>query len=333
MKNSIFFVIIFIALSVFSCKDDNPTPPTPPPPTPSTYRVTSAEFQDNLLFVNRNDFQILTNKPATFISADPIIQISASGLIKRLTAGEVAAIEITWTDDPSKKTTIYALGATDDKANFDLPYRSFHGVPATDPYNSYISGWKTLQKLPVSNETYAIILRHGDANDGVDFSVSTGPANWWKSCENTSARQLNALGRTRSTELGKVLKDLKYPISRVISSEFCRSVETAKLMNIGPAIGEDARINHSQHNTTGKGLFRGMLDVMNEQPVDNKMTLVVMHHPVNETGSQGYPSFPLVSPFTWTGSYLISIAANKTITYQGAVSYAMFKHWRDNKPK
>jgi phosphohistidine phosphatase SixA len=190
-----------------------------------------------------------------------------------------------------------------------------------------------LQKLPVANETYAIILRHGDADDGVDFSVNTGPANWWKSCERNHARQLNTRGKARSVELGQVFKDLKFPITRVISSEFCRSVKTAELMNIGPTILKDARINHPEHNITGKGLFNGMLSIMNEQPADNKMTLMVTHHPINETGSKGYPTFPLVSPFTWTGAYIVRVSANKAITYQGAVSFAMFKYWRDSKPK
>ncbi len=332
MKNLILYMLVFMAFGLVSCEKDKAD--QPPPDVP---KITSAEFQENLLFVTKNDFQIATDKPATFASADPLIEISSAGFIKRLVPGEVVAIVISWTDEPGKKTTIYALGATDEKANFNLPYRSFHGKPATDAYNSYLLGWQSLRKLPVANESYGIILRHGDADDGKDFTVRTGPENWWKLCENTAARQLNALGISRSTELGKIFKDLKFPIARVISSEFCRSVSTAKLMDMGPTISEDARINHPEHNVTGKGLFRGMLEVMDEQPRDNKITLVIMHHPVNESGSaqypQGYPSFPLVSPFTWTGGYLVSVSASKTVSYRGAVSYAMFKHWRDNKPQ
>ncbi|HUH33567.1 MAG TPA: histidine phosphatase family protein, partial [Daejeonella sp.] len=159
------------------------------------------------------------------------------------------------------------------------------------------------------------------------------PDNWWKSCDNTLARQLNERGKSRSTELGKVFKDLNYPITRVISSEFCRSVKTAELINSGPPIAQDARINHPEHNKTGKGLFNGMLEIMKEQPVDNKMTLMVLHHPVNETGTQGYPTFPKVSPFTWTGAYIVSVSADKTVSYQGAVSFAMFNYYRNLKLK
>lgn len=333
MKNLTLWLFIgFIALAVVSCQKDSSSPVVPPE---ETYKVTSEEFQNDLLFVNRNDFKILTNKPAEFSSNDPLIKISADGTIERLTSGEVVPIDITWKDDPGKKTRIYALGSTDD--NHDAPYTRYHGVLATEAYKSYLLGWQTLQKLPASNQTYAIILRHGDADNGRDFTAANPgkdePDNWWKSCDNTLARQLNERGKTRSAGLGKVFKDLDYPITRVISSEFCRSVQTAELISAGPSISQDGRINHPEHLKSGKSLFNGMIEIMKEQPVDNKMTLLVLHHPVNETGSAGYPSFPKVSPFPWTGGYIVSVSPDKTVSYQGAVSYAMFNYYRNLKLK
>lgn len=333
MKNlTIRLFIVFIFVGAYSCKKDNSPPVVIPD---DTHKVISEEFQNDLLFVNRPDFKILTDKPAEFSSSDPLIKITSDGTIERLTSGEVVAIDIAWNDNPSKKTKIYALGSTDN--THDDPYAGYHGELASEAYNSYLLGWQTLQKLPVSNQSYAIILRHGDADNGRDFTAANPgrdePDNWWKSCDNTLARQLNERGKTRSTELGKVFKDLNYPITRVISSEFCRSVQTAQLINVGPTIVQDNRINHPSHNKTGKGLLNGMIEIMKEQPVDNKMTLVVMHHPVNETGDQGYPTFPKVSPFTWTGAYIVSVSPDKTVTYQGAVSFAMFNYWRNLKLK
>ena len=328
MRNRILYTLVwFLMPFLFACKKDKPT-------TPLSHTVTSPEYEDKLLFVNQNDFQILTDKPAEFSSDDPLIQISSDGIIKRITSGEIVPINITWKDGSASPLKIYALGATDD--NHDEPYASFHGNSATEAFNSYRQGWKTLQILPLINQSYGIILRHGDADDGKDFTIAHPddyePSDWWKSCDPMLARQLNARGKARSLELGKIFKELNYPIARVISSEFCRAVSTAELINSGPVIQKDERINHPDHNTTGKGLFQGMLDIMHEQPVDNKMTLLVLHHPVNETGSSGgQTSFPLISPFTWTGSSLVSISPDKTVTYQGAVSYAMFKYWRNLK--
>lgn len=323
--------LILLFTGLFACKKDssNPDPPA------QSYRVTSPEFIDNLLLVKGDNFKIATDKSASFTSSSPYIDLSSDGTIKRITSGEVAAIDITWTDDPSQKTKIYAVGTTD--TNHDAPYKSFHGKLATDSYNSYKQGWATLQNFPASNQTYAIVLRHADADNGKDISDrGTPPANWWKSCNPAIARQLNARGRSRSEELGRIFRDLNFSFARVISSEFCRSITTAELIDATPSGDDiiiDGRINHPEHNKSGKGLFNGMIEIIQEQPIDNKLTLLVTHHPINETRSQGYPSFPDVSPFTWTGGYIVSIAPDKTVTYQGAISYAMFEYWRDLKLK
>jgi phosphohistidine phosphatase SixA len=304
-----------------------------PAPVKDNLKITSPEYTDQLLFVNKNNYQILTSEAATFSSADPHIQITNSGLIRRLTSAEIVPVEITWKNTAKPKLIIYALGATD--INQDLPYKHYHGALATNAFAAYQQGWKTLQTFPAKGETYAIVLRHADASIGVDFSVNhsnMGPPNWWKSADSALARQLNAQGVQRSTILGQVFKDLSYPIKRVISSEFNRALETAKLINAGPAPVLDGRINHLSHTVYPDGLFKGMLSIIQEQPVDNQITIIIAHHPINEPRSAtGYPSFPDVSPFNWTGAYLVKIAPDKTVTYLGAVSWAMFKYWRDIK--
>ncbi len=321
--NYLIFLSLFWIFTFSSCKNDNDVEQVDP-----LTKITSPQYVNNLLFVNKNDFQIETSEQASFASTDTKIRISATGLISRITSGEVVPITITFNSDPSNPITIYALGDTDD--NFDQPYLTYHGLLATETDASYKKGWETLQKLPSSNETYAIILRHADANTGRDrVTGSTTPANWWKSKDSNLARQVNQQGKDRALELGKVFKDLQYPITRVISSEFYRSIQTAEIINFGPDIILDGRINHPSYNRLS--LFNGMIDIMKAQPVDGKMTLMISHHPINETGAAGYPTFPKVSPYTWTGAYFVKVAADKTITYEGAASWGMFKLFRDQK--
>lgn len=226
MKKS-YLVIVLIGFVLLSCKKDKENGPSP-------LQITSSEYDGKLLFVNKNDFQITTNQAAIYTTDDTNITISPEGLVKRLTSGEVAAIDIAPKESPETKTRIYAFGATDN--NHVKPQITYNGKGATDTYNSYLKGWATLQKLPIANETYAFVLRHADADQGVDYSLNhddEGPSNWWKSSDRSLARQLNEEGRTRSRELGANLKALGYPIARIYTSEFRRAIETAELMELG----------------------------------------------------------------------------------------------------
>ncbi|WP_026898519.1 histidine phosphatase family protein [Daejeonella oryzae] len=327
MKNFKFVFLIYISVVFFACKKDKETK------SPVLPAITSSEYKNDLLFINRADFQILTSEPAEFSSDDTLIDISIDGLIKRITSAEVVPINITWKNS-GNKLTIYAVGATDD--SFDAPYARFHGALATDSYSALQAGWETLRKLPFSQETYVIVLRHADADLGRDYSISPtdqGPPEWWKSCDPDLARQLNQTGIIRSTELGNIFRDLDYSFARVISSEFCRSVKTAELINAGPTIQIDGRLNHPSYNKSGLGAFVGMKELVQEFPVDNKMSLIVTHHPVNEIRTAIAPGFPQVSPFSWTGGYIIKVDPDKSISYQGAVSFGMFKYWRNLKLK
>ncbi len=295
--------------------------------------VTSAEYIDDLLFVPGSNFQIQTNQATTFSSPDPLIKISPAGVVTRITSGEIVPIDITSTL-AGTKTRIYALGATDNA--HDQPYADYHGKSDPDPYASYVKGWKTLQKLPATGGTYGLIVRHADASVGRDFTFNSAnagkmpPNNWWKSADANLARQLNAQGRQRATALGEIVKDLGYPITRVYSSEFYRAVETVQLMNLGLPTTTDRRINHPSHYPGN--LFDGMLEIMGAQPLDNKITLVVTHHPINEPSPRADATFPKeASAFTWTGAYFVKLEADKKISYEGAASWDMFKYWRDVK--
>jgi phosphohistidine phosphatase SixA len=320
--------LLVAMLGLFAaCKKENAVNTTPAANTP---RVTSPEYIDKLLFVSMNNFDITTSQPATFSSTDPNIKITGSGHISTLTSGEIVPIVIKWTDSAYAPTTIYALGATD--VDQIQPAATFHGETATDPYDNYVQGWKLLEKLPDPSNTYAMVLRHADASFGRDWTtIHTGvpPANWWTSADSLMARQLNTQGIQRATDLGVIFKQLNLPISRVFTSEFYRSRHTADLIAATPSYTIDPRINHLTHNTYAPGIFYGVLAIINAQPIDNQMTMIVTHHPGNEPLTTGYPTFPTVSAFNWSGSYFIHVGKDSVLTYAGAVTYAMFKYRRD----
>lgn len=338
MKTKKLLVYLLLAFTFIACKKDNPVPvpkpvPEPKPTVPDTvFKVTSAEFDGKLLFVTKNNYQISVSRGAVFSSRDAKIKISSSGLVERITSGEVVQILIKSKLDTTKKWKIYALGATDNQ--HDEPYSKYHdyGNSSTNPYSDYKKGWETLQKMPIANETYALVLRHADASVGSDKTDSTEPE-WWKSGDATLVRQLNQDGIDKSIELGKIFKDLQFPITRIVSSEFRRATQTADLLSTGLEIKTDGRLNHPSYNKSRLGLFTGMVQVVQEQPVDNNLTLITAHHPMNELKTVDNLNFPKVMAFTWTGGYFVKVAPDedKTLSYQGSVSYGMMKHWRDLK--
>jgi hypothetical protein len=91
---------------------------------------------------------------------------------------------------------------------------------------------------------FVVFWRHTQANvceDLLEPASNTTVPNWWKSCERTcrpagtaTARQLSTLGYAQADSIGSALKAKDIPFSRVLSSEYCRAIETAARMNLGP---------------------------------------------------------------------------------------------------
>jgi phosphohistidine phosphatase SixA len=100
---------------------------------------------------------------------------------------------------------------------------------------------------------YNVIWRHASAdvcsdNLSLGTVATTTTPDWWKSCESNcaiaTARQLNATGVMEATAIGQDLASLGVPFGRVLSSEFCRNIQTAELMNLGPTIEERLEITY-----------------------------------------------------------------------------------------
>ena len=83
-----------------------------------------------------------------------------------------------------------------------------------------------------------IYMRHMTADVGRDVQ---GAGEWWKKC-GEGHRMLSDKGRADAVQVGEAIRRLRIPISEVRCSEYCRAVETARLLSVGdPTI--DARLN------------------------------------------------------------------------------------------
>lgn len=74
---------------------------------------------------------------------------------------------------------------------------------------------------------YVIYFRHARTDYSLPESRE-GPE-WWRSCDPTVARNLSDEGRAQARAVGEAFRALQIPVGRVLSSEFCRCLETANL--------------------------------------------------------------------------------------------------------
>jgi hypothetical protein len=131
---------------------------------------------------------------------------------------------------------------------------------------------------------YVVHWRHASATVCVD-DLALGPAatttspDWWKSCETdclvATARQLNSAGRTEATTIGTVLRARGVPFGRVITSEFCRNVETATLMALGPVPEESPAITYFVYDEGNRCASANAL--LAEPPAPGTNTALIGH--------------------------------------------------------
>jgi len=83
-----------------------------------------------------------------------------------------------------------------------------------------------------------IYIRHMTADVGRDVP---GAGDWWKRC-GEDHRMLSDKGRADAVQVGEAVRRLHVPIADVRCSEYCRAVETARLLSLGDP-KTDARLN------------------------------------------------------------------------------------------
>ena len=81
---------------------------------------------------------------------------------------------------------------------------------------------------------YNLYFRHV----ATDWSQSdrVDKAEDWRSCDATRMRQLSAAGRQAASSIGAAMRALQIPVSEVLASPYCRTVETARLMQLGDVV-------------------------------------------------------------------------------------------------
>ena len=88
---------------------------------------------------------------------------------------------------------------------------------------------------------FVIYFRHAET-DSSQADKSHGQT-WWARCDPASMRQLSEAGRQQAQVIGAAIRRLQIPVGLVLSSPYCRTVETAQLLNVGAVLTTTDLIN------------------------------------------------------------------------------------------
>ena len=124
---------------------------------------------------------------------------------------------------------------------------------------------------------YVLYFRHTQTdNNTKDTDLSN-----MKDC--SKQRILNAEGKENAGKLGKAVAALKIPVGGVLTSEFCRANETAKLMGY-----TDATVTSDLNNDSGEPLVtkdesarraKALKELLAKAPPSGKNIVIVGHVP------------------------------------------------------
>ncbi len=79
---------------------------------------------------------------------------------------------------------------------------------------------------------YNIYFRHAATDWSQNDQVTK--AGDWDSCDPSRMRQLSKTGRKTAGAVGEAFRALQIPVGQVFASPYCRTIETARYMRLGP---------------------------------------------------------------------------------------------------
>lgn len=137
---------------------------------------------------------------------------------------------------------------------------------------------------------YNIYFRHAETDWGLNDRVEK--AGDWTSCDPDAMRQLSDTGRDTARRLGDAMRALGIPVGRVLSSEYCRAVETARLMALKPPETTRDIMNMRAAAFVGgrQAVIKRAQRVLSTPPSAGTNTVIVGHGNLMRAATNAYPS-------------------------------------------
>ena len=155
----------------------------------------------------------------------------------------------------------------------------------------------------------------------------------WTSCDPSKMRQLSEAGRNTASMVGEAIRALQIPIGLVFASPYCRTVETARNMKLGPVKKTTDIMNmRVAEYFGGSSAIAGRTNLRLSMPPPAKTnTVLVAHGNVLVTATDIYPQESEAIVFrpegngTWT--FVARISPQDWVSL--AAKHSEFKHISD----
>lgn len=124
---------------------------------------------------------------------------------------------------------------------------------------------------------YNIYFRHAPTDWGQHDRVEA--AGDWTSCDPAEMRQLSSEGRATARRIGDAIRALGVPVAKVLSSEYCRAWETARLLDLGPVTRtRDVMNMRVVDHVGGRGAVIRRAQRVLAQPAPEGANVVIVGH-------------------------------------------------------
>jgi phosphohistidine phosphatase SixA len=150
-----------------------------------------------------------------------------------------------------------------------------------------LTGKALVQELRAGG--YNVYFRHAATNWSQSDHIRK--AGDWTSCDPSQVRQLSEEGRRSVRAVGRAMQALKIPVGRILASPYCRTVDTAKLMNLGRVATTTDIVNLRVAAYFGRrdAIAKRAQAQLATPPVNSTNTVLVAHANVARHATQVYP--------------------------------------------
>jgi broad specificity phosphatase PhoE len=134
--------------------------------------------------------------------------------------------------------------------------------------NSSADNNKMIAKLRAGG--HILMVRHA-------YAPGSGDPDNFKIGDCSTQRNLNETGRAQARSIGNWLRHKGVASARIYSSQWCRCLETAKLMHLGPVKELPALNSFYERILDREPNISALKDFISRQPLDGELIVLVTH--------------------------------------------------------